>query len=147
MRSPFGPPTSQTWGVAVIGDDLAAGLPELRAQAESLMTATGQIGTVTEVFDRATNKTIETFAEHYAGRMSVWHATKASVATVAGQMVTTNPLLCSVPWDTTGIEVGMVVRVTASHDPALVGLDLTVADVSRHEQSVRRLLTLIDNQG
>ena len=149
MRSQSAPPTSPTWGVAVIGDDLAAGLPELRAQAESLMTATGQIGTVTEVFDRATNKTIKTFAEHYAGRMRVWHATKASVATVAGQSVTANPLLCSVPHDVTGITTDMVVRVTEvgpDGDPDLIGQDFPIRDISRHQQAVRRLLTLIDHQ-
>lgn len=134
----------------MIGDDIAADLPELRAQAESLMTATGQIGAVTEVFDWATNKTIETFAEHYGGKMRVWRGKASAVAESGGQLVTTNPLLCSVPWDTAGIEVGMVVRVTEvgeDGDPDLIGLHLPVGDVSRHQQSVRRLLTLIDNQG
>lgn len=131
----------------MIGDSLAASLPELRAQAESLMTATGQIGALEEVFVPAENAMIETLLPIYDGKMRVWHGKSSSVAEAGGQLVTTNPLLCSVPWDTTGIEVGMVVRVTASHDPDLVGLDLPVADVSRHEQSVRRLLTLIDNQG
>ena len=114
------------------------------------MTATGQVGTLEEVYDPDTNAMVATLAPIYDGKMRVWRGKASAVAESGGQLVTTNPLLCSVPWGTAGIEVGMVVRVTEvgkDGDPDLIGLHLPVGDVSRHQQSVRRLLTLIDNQG
>ena len=132
----------------MIGDDLRADLPELRAQAESLMTATGQIGMLIKAYNRTTNAMVQTINPvAYTGKMRVWRGNASSVASTGGQMVTTNPLLCSLPWDTAGITTHMAVKVTTSSDPDLVGKIFPIKDISRHEQAVRRLLTLVDDQG
>lgn len=132
----------------MIGDDVRSGLAELRAEAESLMGGHGSIGAPVESLDRATNTLIVTIpAPVYDGRMRVWHGKQSAVAETGGQTVTTNPMMCAIPHHVTGVEPGMVVMLDASDDPELVGRPMVVADVSRHEQAVRRLLTLIDNQG
>lgn len=132
----------------MIGDDIRAGLAELRAEAESLMSGRGSAGQPVERLDRATNTLIVTVPNPvYAGAMRVWHGKQSAVAETGGQLVTANPMMCAIPHHVTGIEPGMVVIQDASDDAELIGRPLTVVDVSRHEQAVRRLLTLIDNQG
>lgn len=135
-------------------DDVAAALPELRAQAEALMTSRGRIGTVTETLDPATNTldpATNTLARDlavvYEGPMRVYRARQSAVASAAGQQVTSLPLTCSVPWHVSAVTAGMVVVVDVSADPSLVGRELVVADVSRAESMVRRRLTVVDNQG
>lgn len=128
-------------------DDVAAALPELRAQAEALMTSRGRIGTVTETLDPATNTLARDLAVVYEGPMRVYRARQSAVASAAGQQVTSLPLTCSVPWHVSAVTAGMVVVVDVSADPSLVGRELVVADVSRAESMVRRRLTVVDNQG
>ena len=50
----------------MIGHDVAAALPELRAQAESLMTATCDIDRLTTTWNEALQKSVTTWASVYA---------------------------------------------------------------------------------
>lgn len=132
----------------MIGDDIRSGLAELRAEAESLMDGYGVISrVVSETLDTETNALVPVLEPVYEGPMRVWHGRQGAVAEVAGQLVTANPLLCAIPHRVAGVLPGMIVELDVSDDPDLVGVRLVVKDVSRHEQAVRRVLTLADHQG
>lgn len=108
----------------MLGDDVAGALPELRANARSRMTSTVRVERILSVnADPMTGADVvaaETVHAALACRV------KASPSAdqprdVAGADIPEHPDQIHFPWDTTGLEVGMRVTVTASQNPILVG--------------------------
>lgn len=101
------------------------------------------------VFDPVTGQTAPAAASAlYAGRC--WTKTRdvgAQAQQVAGQAVTEMAYVVSIPWDTTGIEVGDRVTITGSTDPGAVDRVLVVRSVEASTFMTARRLTCTDDQG
>lgn len=73
-----------------------------------------------------------------------------SVATeqvTGGQQVTTHATAVAVPWSVDSVEVGHIVKITASRDPRWVGREFPVADVQGSSYATARRLLATDNLG
>lgn len=114
----------------MIGDDIAAALPDLRAQAESLMTETVEVGEFTVEVDGNLNP-IETLAEaHYTGKGQIKYPSLAvSDRVAASQQAASVSAVLKVPVGSgADIRPGDTVRVTAStSDGSLVGRKFRIA--------------------
>lgn len=113
-----------------LGTDLTEALPELRAAAESRMTQTWRIGTLSETTDPATFDVVKTVQPVvYTGRGRLKPSTTAGTnADAAGQLVAIYSLELHLPVGTTGIERGMVAICDACpEDPSLVGRMVRIA--------------------
>ena len=107
-------------------DDVYAALPSLRAEAESRMTDTCQIGHETpgDVLNEDTGLYEPTFTAVYTGRCRFKpSSTAAGEIDAAGQLLVEQDQILSLPVETsTEVRKNMVVRVTGSlTDPALPG--------------------------
>jgi len=108
----------------VIGDDIAAALPDLRAQAESLMTETVQVGTFADGTDANLNAILTLTAEHYTGMGQIKFPSLAvSDRVAASQQAASVSAVLKVPVGSgADIRPGDRVLVTAStSDESLVG--------------------------
>lgn len=116
----------------ILGDEIAAALPELRAQAESLHTSTFTVYRRTggKVMDPVTLEETDEFAvvlEDVAGKLQSGQA-QPNDAQVAGQKFTETSLAWHTSVDTLGVLTDDVVECTASPtDPELVGVRVRVA--------------------
>lgn len=89
----------------MIGHDIAAALPELRAQAESLMSDCCSIDRAASVWDEVAQKSVTTWTPVHAGvpcRLSRPPAASRSLLT--GEAVTAEAPIVKVPWTCEGIE-------------------------------------------
>ena len=116
-----------------LGDDLAAVLPELRAQAESMMRDTIRVERDNGGFTRdpVTLEDTPTFDTIYDGSGRVQRSGQLSPhETVAGEVeFGVNALMVQLPLSALGIRKGDRVTVTAVgpvSDPDLLGLKATV---------------------
>lgn len=130
----------------MLGEDLAAALPHLRAEAESAMTDHGVIGTVESHLDRETGEIVETVVPAYTGPLGCRQSKDRQRVESAGSEVTAAPVVVRAPWDTTA-EPGMVVVLDASGDPRLLGRHLRVASVRGGTWSVLRRIECEEVQG
>lgn len=127
-------------GRAVIGTEVAAALPELRAQARSLMVDEAIVTRegAEPVWDPVTEQMVATTTEIYRGPVRVVgrDRTVAQMVDVASEGVMITPFVVMLPWNATGIKDGDLVTVTASTNPSLIGFRLTVTAAVRASHSV-----------
>lgn len=132
----------------MIGDDLAAALPELRAQAESMMRDTVLVERYNGGFTRdpVTLEDTPTFDTVYDGPGRVQRSGQLSPhETVAGEVeFGVNALMVQLPLSAAGVKKGDRVTVTAVgpvSDPDLLGLVATVqANLSKSHATKRTLV-------
>lgn len=132
----------------MLGGDLAAALPELRAHAESRMRSTCSIAAPSapgDVWDEATGTYLPaTRTPVYVGPCRVRVAAAQPVSPVAGEVeYGVDDRIVSLPIDTSGaVRAGMRVTITAaSNDDALVGEVFEVVSVpSGDDLTARRLV-------
>ena len=109
----------------MIGDDLAAALPGLRAQAESRMTETVEVGAFKDDVNLETYEpTVILVESHYVGKAQIKYPSLAvSDRVAASQQAALVSTVLKVPVGSgAGIRPGDRVRVTAStSDGSLVG--------------------------
>lgn len=132
----------------MIGDDIAAALPELRQQAESLMTTACVVERKSGTeFDPETNQDVTTWESVYEGPCRLAQPTVQSVIVAGGQEVTTQPYAGMLPWGTVGVLVGDRLSITAAEDPGQVGRVFMVTSVRAATQSVGRRFVAIEDLG
>lgn len=132
----------------MLGDSIAAALPELRAHAESLMVDTVLIeadtGDVTS--DPVTLEDVPVYAEVYAGMGRIQRTgALSSRDDVTGDFeFGVDAVLVQVPLSATGVKRGHRVTVTAlgpQSDPDLLGLVATVqANLTKTHPTKRTLV-------
>lgn len=108
----------------MLGDDIAAALPELRAHAESRMTETATVGVYVEGTDVITGDPTRVLqTQRYAGKGRLrWASRDVSAHVGPGQPMSVQEPYWSVPYGTPRLQVDDEVVVTASAaDPLLVG--------------------------
>ena len=131
-----------------LGSDLAAALPELRAQAESMMFDTVRVeretGTTTP--DPVTLEEVPVFEVVRESKARVQRSGQLSPhETVAGEVeFGVNALMVQLPLSATGVKKGdrvTVVAVDAASDPDLLGLVATVqANLTKSHATKRTLV-------
>jgi hypothetical protein len=131
----------------VIGHDIAAALPELRAHAESMMVDTCVVERASgETMDPDTLEMVPAFAPAYEGKCRVQ---RPSASVGGGEPVVgerefgVQTVHFQLPLSAAGIKRGDRVRVTAvgSSDPDLVGLTATVqANLTKTHPTKRTLV-------
>ena len=132
----------------MIGDDLAAALPELRAQAESMMRDTVLVERANGGFTRdpVTLEDAPTFDAVYSGPGRVQRSGQLSPhETVAGEVeFGVNALMVQLPLSAAGIRKGDRVTVTSvgpASDPDLLDLKATVqANLAKSHATKRTLV-------
>jgi len=110
-----------------LGYDVLNALPEMRRQAESLMTDTAEVGTWSDgtVLNEATGQYEKAFTAVYTGKCRFKAGdTALDPADAAGQLLVQQQNTISFPIDTsTAIGKDMIVRMlTSTTDPALPGV-------------------------
>jgi hypothetical protein len=120
-----------------LGYDIAATLPELRAQAESMMPDTCTItGEPTKVWDEDTASWIETPNVKYTGVCEVKSENvQAAAVDQQGQLLVVQSLILKLPVDaSTTVGAGDVAVLSSCvFDPQLVGKKLQIG--AEHHQS------------
>ncbi len=114
----------------MIGDDIAAALPDLRAQAESLMTETVTVGEFTDGVDGNLNPIVTLVDEHYTGVGQIKYPSLAvSERQPASQQAASVSTVLKVPVGSgADIRPGDRVEVTSStSDGSLVGRSYRIA--------------------
>ena len=115
----------------MIGSDIAAALPRLRAEAESLMRDTAVVErSAGQVRDPDNGQLIDDWqsvAEIPVHVVRVGTAAKRGVA--AGQTVDSADVEFRTKWDFADLHIGDRVRVTTGGDPRLQGVPVTVSGV------------------
>ena len=132
----------------MLGDDVAAGLPSFRAQAESLMvdTVLVQQATGETTIDPVTLAEVPAFTDVYAGPARIQRPGSLSPRDqVVGDFeFNIEAVLAQLPLSAVGISYGMRLTVTAVgaiSDPDLVGLVATVrANLTKTHPSKRTLV-------
>lgn len=131
----------------MLGEDVAAALPGMRAQAESLMqdTVLVEVGTGVEL-DPDTLEEVPEWAEVYAGPGRIQRPGSLSPRddVVGGVEFGIQAVLAQLPLSAVGIQSGMRVTVEAvgaSTDPDLLGLVATVqANLTKTHPTKRTLV-------
>lgn len=131
-----------------LGHDVAAALPGLRAEAESLMadTVLVQRPTGDTTIDPVTLAEVPAFEDVYSGRARIQRPGSLSPRDdVVGDFeFNVEAILTQLPLSATGISYGMRVTVTAvgaTSDPDLVGLISTVrANLTKSHPTKRTLV-------
>lgn len=106
----------------MIGDDIAAALPGLRAEAESRMRDTVTVGLFEDGTDEAGEPTRTLVTERYTGKARIrWGSREVTNAAAPSMPVTVQEPYLSVPFGTPRFFDDDEVLCTASEDPILVG--------------------------
>lgn len=130
----------------MLADDIAAALPELRAQAESLMRDAVLIQRQTGVTtDPVTLEETPTYATVYTGKARIQRPGNQPADLVAGEVeFGIEAVLIQAPLTATGIDRDHRVTVTAlgpESDPDLLGLVATVkANLTKSHPTKRTLV-------
>ena len=127
----------------MLGHDVAATLPELRAQAESLMVDACVIDRQSgETLNVTTGQMTPTYAPVYSGRCRVQApGTQGGNPNAGEHQFTVLGHVVQLPIDATVYAVGDRVRITAaSLDPALVGRVFTVTSLMHKSHPTSRRL-------
>ena len=110
--------------MAMLGDVVAATLPGLRAQAESLMLDTCMVGVLgTPATDPDTGEVVTPITELYSGRCRVqtWEAQESNPE-VGGAVLTVQRYQVHIPVGSYAPDIGHVVEIQAAKlDPYLTG--------------------------
>lgn len=132
-----------------LGMDAAWALPQLRAAAESLMSAQVVItrpgaqtyNATTKQYDAAT-------VTVYTGPGRVRpYSHRDQRLTVADQVFTSGPHILSLPVEgSEGVEKDDIVTVTAADDPGLVGRSFTIVFASAYSHGTARRFPLRETQ-
>lgn len=131
----------------MIADDIAAALPELRSQAESLMVDTCTIVGAPWVEETVDGVTSRTGTVKYAGKCWVRpRGVQAAGASAGGVDATATRLTVNVPYTVASVARDDEVTITAGDDPDLVGVTARVESVQRGTFSVQRRLLCSDPQ-
>lgn len=106
-----------------LGGDIGAALPGLRAEAESRMKDTVQVGRFKDGDDYETgDPTWELVTERYAGKARIrWGSREVTNADAPSMPITVQEPYLSVPFGTARFSDNDQVLITASDDPILVG--------------------------
>lgn len=106
-----------------LGADIAAALPGLRAEAESRMSETVQVGIFTDGTDPVTGDATRLIAtERYAGMGRIrWNSREVSNSDTTSSPVGSQEPYLSVPYGTPRFWADDEILVTDSPDPLLVG--------------------------
>jgi hypothetical protein len=132
----------------VIGDELAAALPELQSQSESLMRDMIRAEELGDpVFDPGTGKsTRAVLSTPYAGVARVQAAKEPTDVLTADDHVVVQRYTVSAPLSATGLRPGLVVTVLASEDPDMTGRTLLITAVQGGTFVTSRRFTATDQQ-
>lgn len=126
----------------MLGDDLTAVLPELRAQAASLRTAACTITrpSTDGTFDPETGTTTYPETTIYEGECRLRAPSLADRETFSGEHeFTLQDAVLSLPIEAVGLKTNDLVTVTASAmDPDLIGRQYTLIAVHRGSQITAR---------
>lgn len=133
----------------MLGDDIAAALPELRAQAESLMTSQVIIEHPTgSVFDPVSNEDVSTWETVYEGKARLYAPkTQPAMVDAGGQIVNTQTYQGTLPWETVGVHASDRVTVNESEDPDQIGKTFTITSVLASGSAIARRFVATDDQG
>jgi hypothetical protein len=130
----------------MLGDDIAAALPELRAQAESLMVDTLRVEVLTgSAPDPTTLEMTDTYTTVYEGKGRIQRPGNQPAQTVAGEVeFGVGTVYAQLPIDATGIKRNARVTVLAiggTTDPDLLGVVATVqANLTKTHPTKRTLV-------
>jgi hypothetical protein len=132
----------------MLGDDIAAALPELRAHAESMMRDTVKVERATGAFTRdpVTLEDVPVYATVHEGQARIQRPGGIQPSEeVAGEVeFGISTILAQLPLSTTGVERGDRLTVTAIgplSDPDLLGLKATVmANLTKSHPTKRTLV-------
>lgn len=132
----------------MLSDAVATALPDLRAEAEALMTATCTIRAwdgewTTDPDTGEATRALGTVA--YSGNCRVRPATlQAQSREMGGAETFVSDLMVSVPVSATGVRKGQLVTIDSSPDPALVGLTAEIQDVARGDNLTARRMWCLE---
>lgn len=122
----------------MLGDTLAAALPQLRAEAESRMRSVARIERITGVTpDPMTGHdvvTVEIVHGALPCRLRQRTMMRDAEDSAGGATIPVQSPELHVPWDTPGLQVGMRAVITASEAPHLVGVMYRLAMRPEGEQ-------------
>lgn len=106
-----------------LGDDIAAALPGLRAEAESRMRDTVLVGLYQDGTDDFTGDPVRVLVtQRYEGKARIrWGSREVTNANAPSMPVTVQEPYLSVPFGTARFFDGDEVACTASDDPILIG--------------------------
>ena len=131
----------------MIGDDLAAALPELRAQAESLMVDTCTVTFVDgTTWDEDSGTSVPNVVTVYSGKCRVQRSGAMSPresSTATGYEVGIDAIVAQLPLSATGLKRGHTLTVDAVgsiSDPDLVGVKATVQSNLAKTHATKRTL-------
>jgi hypothetical protein len=128
----------------VIGEDLAAALPELRAQAESLMVDTCTVTYIDgTTWDEDAGASVPNVVTVYSGKCRVQRSGAMSpreASTGTGYEVGIDAIVAQLPLSATGLKRGHTLTVNTSQDPDLVGVKATVQSNLAKTHATKRTL-------
>jgi hypothetical protein len=133
----------------MLGDDIAAALDELRAQAESMMTSTVTIERPAgATFDPDTNEQTQVWEPVHQSIPARLYAPKTQPQMVDAGEQTVNSQIYqgTLPWSTTGVHSSDRITITDSDDPDQVGKTFTILSVLASGSMIARRFTAIDDQ-
>lgn len=93
----------------MLADEIARALPELRAQAESMMATPCQIdydAAPADATDPETGAAVHDWQAVYSGRCKVTAGTQSQREESAGASATVSPVVVKVPAETSGVRIG-----------------------------------------
>lgn len=134
----------------MLGDDLTRALPELQAQAESMMLDQIVVESRgdTEAFDPDTNESAYQWSQVWSGKGRTKAAGRDSLdALVSEQQLQIQAYECSAPVTCVDLKPDMRWRVISSPHPGLAGKTLTITSVHYSTYMTARRCLAIDNQG
>lgn len=134
----------------MLGDEVAAVLPELQMYSESLMRDTLLIEELGDPVAQPDLSTTRPAATIYAGKGRVQSALTPEPTDLSGDSVILQRFECSVPLTVQGIEPGHRVTVVASsdprQDPALIGTPLFIRSIGHGTWTTSRRFTATEQQ-
>jgi hypothetical protein len=127
----------------MLGNDLAAALPEMRLQAESMMVDTCRIEYVSgSTWDEDAGTNVDTYSTRYQGKCRTQTTLTAEANSSAGEREwTVQSLTVSVPMSVTGVAVGDRITVLSSAlDADLLGRVFSVSALAHKTHMTARRL-------
>lgn len=137
----------------MIGDDITQALPELRAQAESLMTETCRVerDTGRRAYYPDTHADIPIRKTVYAGRCRIKPVAgtpAAGARTLFGQEINSLSHIGTLPISVTDVRADDRLTITGSDlDPGQVGRSYTLLAVGAAAMGIARRFVAVENQG
>lgn len=134
----------------MLGYDIAAALPELRQQAESMMVDTCTVEYVNgSAWDEGAGTSVPTYAPRYTGKCRVQTTlTEPSNPDAGEREWTVESFTISLPMSATGFQVGDRVTITKTLlDPDLLGRVFTVAALAHKTHMTARRLRVEEVTG